>query len=871
MRALAFALAFTLPAAAQAQDAQPTGKLPDTVKPITYRLDLTVLPDQPRFTGHAEIDIQLKKASQAIWMHGRDLHVTRAVVTIAGKETPVTFTQKTPFGLAQLDFGRTVQPGKMTLKFDYDAAFGDGPSGLYRIKVGADWYSWSQFESIDARAAYPGFDEPGFKTPFHVSLTTKPGFVALSNAPEAGKPVAAGELVKHSFIATRPLPTYLVAFVVGPFETLATQVAATPERKTPLPLRIVGSKPNAGDMKYALDNSGPIVALLEKYFGQSFPYPKLDQIGSPVMPGAMENAGADIYGDGILFLDESESAERKRTFGMVVAHELSHQWFGDLVTPAWWDDIWLNESFANWMGYRIGSEWRPDLDVGLDAIGEGFDAMELDSLVAGRPIHQRIENDGEIDSAFDQITYGKGGQVVGMIAAYMGDDKFREGVRLHMSRHLYGNATTDEFFGALADAAHDPRVLASLRSFVDQQGVPVVTLHRENGGLTATQQRFAYLGTNAAAEQWIVPLCIRQGETKSCTLIDKPSVAVSAKGSGAIVPNAGGWGYYRFDLDPADWDALIAASASLPAGEALAVDDSLWASFYAGRTGVARPIALAKATAAHPKTKIVFDNAKRLRELERRGLINEAALPAYRRLLADTYRPLLDKLGFDPAAGAYAAETADQRELRSDLVGVVGGAGHDVAVRAKLTKALDAYLAGDTKALDRDYAATAAAIAINERGVPFAKTLADKALGGSDPLLRQIAAQGIGSSANADVARWFLNDFQDPRVSTRQRIFTVSGLLQSAYTRDVALDFMLAHFDEFVKAGGGGGIFSGRAAQMFGVLCSNAQADAVDAKLRPTTRGSTLNLDRAVEQIRTCARFKDAKAGEVSATIAAMR
>ncbi|MCH7862684.1 MAG: M1 family peptidase, partial [Proteobacteria bacterium] len=215
MRALAFAFALTLPAVAYAQDAQPTGKLPDTVTPLAYRLDLTIVPDKPRFSGHTEIDVQLNRAAQTVWMHGRNLNVTRAVAVVAGKEIRLGFTQKSPHGLAQIDFGRTVQPGKLTLKFDYDAAFGTGASGPYRINVAGSWYSWTQFESIDARAAFPGFDEPGFKTPFTVSLTTKPGFVALSNAPETGKPAKVGALVRHRFIATKPLPTYLVAFVVG--------------------------------------------------------------------------------------------------------------------------------------------------------------------------------------------------------------------------------------------------------------------------------------------------------------------------------------------------------------------------------------------------------------------------------------------------------------------------------------------------------------------------------------------------------------------------------------------------------------------------------------------------------------------------------
>jgi len=869
MRALAFAFALTLPALAQAQDAQPTGKLPDTVTPLAYRLDLTIVPEKPRFSGHAEIDVRLNKAAQAVWMHGRNLNVTKAVAIVGGKEVPLTFTQKSPHGLAQIDFGKTVQPGKVTLKFDYDAAFGGGASGPYRINVAGDWYSWTQFESIDARAAFPGFDEPGFKTPFTVSLTTKPGFVALSNAPETGKATKVGELVRHRFIATKPLPTYLVAFVVGPFQTLAGKVPATAQRKAPLPLRIVGTKPYKDEMQFALDNSGPIVGLLEKYFGQPFPFPKLDQIGSPVMPGAMENAGADIYGDGILFVDESDATSRKQTFGMVVAHELSHQWFGDLVTPAWWDDIWLNESFANWMGYRIGNEWRPDLDIGVDAIGEGFEAMDLDSLVAGRPIHQKITNDADIDAAFDQITYGKGGQVVGMIAAYMGDEKFRDGVRLHMKRHEYGNASTEQFFGSLADAAHDPRVLESLRSFVDQQGVPVVTFHRQNGILTASQQRFAYFGTNAPAQQWIVPLCTRQGDTKNCMLLDKPSAPIVSNGTGTLVPNAGGWGYYRFDLDPADWDALIAAAPTLPTGEALAVDDSLWASFYAGKAKTQQLVALARSMAQHPKTKMQLDNGERLAGLRQRGLIGEAALPAYRKLFVDIYGPMLDKIGFDPKAGAHEKDNADTAELREQLVGFVADNGHDAALRAKLSAAADAWLAGDTKALDNDFASLALTVTVEDRGVPFAKTLAEAALAGKTPGLRQAAFRAIAASGNADVAKWYFTEFNDARYTPRERLFASAIFMNDASTRDSALDYMLAHFDEFSKASGGGGIFSGRSAQMFKSQCSLAAADTVDAKLR-AEGGSTLSLDRAVEGIRNCARFKDAKAGEVTAAFAGM-
>ncbi|WP_324871297.1 M1 family aminopeptidase [Sphingomonas psychrotolerans] len=619
-------------------------------------------------------------------------------------------------------------------------------------------------------------------------------------------------------------------------------------------------------MQYALEGSKKIVALLEEYFDQPFPYPKLDQIGSPVMPGAMENAGADIYGDGILFVDEGSSTEDKRTFGMVVAHELSHQWFGDVVTPAWWDDIWLNESFANWMGYRIGNEWRPDLDIGVSAIDEAFDAMQIDALGAGRPIHQRITRDADIDGTFDQITYGKGGQVVAMIAAYLGEEKFRDGVRLHMRRYLHGNATTDQFFDSLASAAHDPRVLESLRSFVDQQGMPVVTLKHEGGGLLASQSRYASFGSNLPPAQWIVPVCVRRAAVRSCTLLDGPDGAIEAKGDGVIVPNAGGWGYYRFDMDPADWSALIAAAPTLPEGEALAVTDSLWASFYAGKAKFPQLAALARAMAAHPASNAMLDNGERLRGLQQRGLISDAALPAWRKLIVDIYGPKLAQLGFDPAADAYASDTPDRKKLRGEMVELLVGAGGDPTLRGKLIAAADAYVAGDDKALDWEFTQLALPLYVADKGVPLAKAIADKILANEDPAAREIVFDAIGHSGNPDVARWFLVDFRDPRLPQSVRLRTAKSLLDSPGTRDIAADYLLANPDSFSKAGGG--IFSARAGQMFNVLCTSVAADAVDAKLRPQlANDSTLGLDRTVDTIRNCARFKDAKAGEVSAAV----
>lgn len=863
---LAFvALLAPVSAFAQTDPNAPQGKLPDLAAPTAYRLDLTVIPEQARFSGHAEVDLTLKHAAPSLYMHGRDLKMRKATATVGGKTFPVTFTQVTPTGAARVDFGRTVDAGQVTLKFDYDAAFASDPAGLYHVKVADDWYSWSQFESIDARSAFPSFDEPGFKTPFTVTLTTKKGYFATSNAQETGtRPV--GALVKHLFAPTKPLPTYLVAFVVGPFLTAETMVPPTPQRQVPLPVRIVATKAQAGKLDFALKETGPIVTLLEKYFDQPFPFPKLDQIASPVMPGAMENAGADIYGDDILLLDADAPTTQKQEFGMVVAHELSHQWFGDLVTPAWWDDIWLNESFANWMGYRIGNEWKPELNIGTNAIGEALDAMPTDALKVGRPIHEHITQDSAVDSAFDNITYGKGGQVVAMIAAYLGDEKFKEGVRLHMRRHAYGNASTDDFWDSLAAGAHDPRVLASLKSFVDQQGVPVVRFASTSGeALAVTQAPYAYLGTEPGTQQWQIPICVRRTDARSCTMLEGKQGTIAAPGTGALIPNAGGAGYYRFELDPAGWAAIDQAAPTLPPGEALAATDSLWASFYAGKSSLPQLIAEARAMAANPDSNVAVDGGQRLAGLESRGMISDAALPAYRQVLTSIYRPLLDKLGFDPRAGAYSTDDPDKQKLRQSVVALLSGPGQDASVRAKLVAAADRYLAGDVKALDPSFLELAFAAAAQQKDSAFARSLVGKALGSEDPGFRQAALSGALHDNRRETALWFLNDLKDDRVRGTERIFLIASLINEPAARDAAADYLIGHFNEMAS---GNGIFTAsRVPGFLGNLCTLAYADRVEHELGPKVAAinvGALAFSRTLERIRNCARVKEARTDEIS-------
>ncbi|MBW8755633.1 MAG: M1 family metallopeptidase [Sphingomonadales bacterium] len=843
------------PAPVLADQDFPKGQLSDVVQPQDYRLDLTVDPAKERFSGKVEIDTLLTRPSTTVFLHGRDLAMHRATARVGGAQFTGTWRQLDATGVAALTFDQPLPAGPVIFAFDYDAPFQDGPSGMFRVKVGADWYSWTQFESIDARAAFPGFDQPSFKTSFTVTLRTPPGLKAISNAPETATASEAG-LDVHRFARTLPLPTYLVAMMVGPFAAVEGAVPPTAQRAKALPLRVISTRQNAAKLDFALQGSKEIVALLEGYFADSFPYPKLDQITTPILPGAMENAGADLYGDGILVMTGDAPTSQKRGFGMVVAHELSHQWFGDLVTPTWWDDIWLNESFANWMGYRIGDAWRPDLNIRAGALAEGFGAMNTDALLAGRPIHQKIATNSEIDASFDSITYGKGGHVVAMIAAFMGDDKFKDGVRT-------------QFFAAMAEAAHDPRIVPAMQSFTDQQGVPLLTFARNGNAYTVTQSRYAVLGTTPPATRWGVPMCLRRGETRQCSLLTDASAAVTIAGSGPLVPNAGGTGYYRFELPGADWDALIAHADTLTGGEAQATADSLFASLLAGHAGATKLAALAEKLIHHPDSSASDAATEALGDLSEMGMLEDAGRRGWRRFVNRLYQPLLAQYGFDPRAGAYAAEPPERSQRRAQIVARLAGTARDKAMRARIAAATRDFLAGNPQALDLTWLSLGLDIHLAQGKLPAAKALVDKALASEDPGFRPAALGAVAGSGSKDIANWLLNGLADPRLRASEKRGLLRGVILTAATREMGYGYLRAHLDE-LTSGAGGIFFAARLPQLLSRFCSTERADEFARELRPrfANKPGALELERTIERVRNCGILRDQRGAAISAEFA---
>ncbi len=850
--------------------APPTGRLPNDVTPTAYRLDLTIDPSRARFTGHTEIEAVLARPSTTVYLHGNGLRVTSARIVARGRTYPAHYSEVDPTGVARLDVSGLVPAGKITLRFDYTSAFRSTNEGLYRAKVANEWYAWTQFEPIDARRMFPGFDEPGFKTPFTVNITAPNSAKVFANAPEIGA-VASGSAVIHHFAPTKPLPTYLVAIGVGPFDVVETSVPPNSVRTEPLGFRVIATKGQMPRMQFAAAEAPKLLALLESYFGTPYPYEKLDFLASPVQPGAMENAGLIIFTDSLILLDQDASLRQVRGFSEVSAHEMAHQWFGDLVTPTWWTDLWLNESFAQWMGKKIADQWRPDLGIAATVQFEAFYAMDADALGHGRPIHQEITRNIEIPSAFDEITYQKGAQVLSMFEGYLGANTFAKGVRLHLERHRYGNATAEDFFQALGDAAADPKVVPAMRTFTDQTGIPVVTVADGRESLVLTQNRYRPLGVEATAAQlWMIPVCLSRGEQQSCTLLEQKSAVTPPfdDSTHALMPDAGAAGYYRFSLDGAGWDRLIAIGAEMPGREAMAVADNLWADFAAGVTSFDRVIAGARTLSGNPERLAALALGYRLKSIADTMLTREQ-LPAYRRLMGSMYGPRLAGLGIDVTSGAHAREPAQRRALRESLALLVALEARDPVLRAEMVVAAKAYLGGDLHALDPSFRAVALQVAAQDGDDALLSQLKEVLLRSSDPQFKVDASIAIGSVDTATSADASLKIATSSGIKSPESMRILFSLSERPGARDATTKFVEDNFAQVIE------LFPGYARpyilSLFGGYCDPNDAVRIGGFFEPRLKvmgGGELELAKTEEQIGICAALKSARGAEIAAAFA---
>lgn len=755
----------------------PLGQLGADVWPVRYELTFDINPSEETFTAETRIDVILSEPQVEIWMHAKGIEVYRATAELPnGQSIDAEFEQINNSGSSRIRFQEIVPAGSATLYFSYSASFSHVNAGLFRSERDGSWYAASQLAPTHARAMFPSFDEPRFKVPFDIAVVTRADDVVISNTPATRIEVLDSERTYHEFATTEPLPTYLVAVAVGPYDVVTSNaIPPSSVRNLDLPLRAITVRGQGELIGYALRNTAGLLAAAEEYFGTPYPYSKLDFIAMPSsIGGAMENAGAIAYDEFLVLMDDASPVAQRRTFTYIHAHELAHMWFGDLVTPAWWDDIWLNEAFATWLSYKIAHDYWPNGDFDRLVVSGALRAMGADSLVNARRVRESVVRDVEIPDVFDGITYDKGAGVLAMLENFVGEEDFRAGVRRHIERFSHSVADSSDFMTSVALGSENPELVDAFRSFIDQPGVPLVEAQLECPDnapprVRIIQSRYKPLGSsiNTVDQRWDIPVCITHLSTgerhQTCKMVSAREDVIELTGQScpvAIHPNAQGSGYYRFSTSDASWNALVDNIEALSASEALTAVDSLDAAFRAGEVAPDAYISGLVRFSERPEWDIFSLASSRLVSIG--SLLDANQYAGLQQLLKLTFRGRLRDLETENGDDALLARTS--------LYSLLALTAYDEDVRAELTTLAAARIgypnaSPDPLVIEPEFVETALSVAVQELGGPFFDELFRIAGKTSDTALRRAA---INALARAD----------DSSLAQRLRVLLLEGDLQ---------------------------------------------------------------------------------------------
>ncbi|MFT4198106.1 MAG: M1 family metallopeptidase [Pseudoxanthomonas sp.] len=859
----------------------PTGRLPAWAVPQHYLLELKVDPEQQDFSGTATIEFELKQASDHVWLHGKELAVAKAVLSPAGGQPfPVKYLEAdAQAGVVRIDFGRQLPPQKLSLAISYSAPLNQQLQGLYQVKYQGHAYAMTQMEPISARYAFPGFDEPAFKTPFEIRLTVPEADQALANTREVSSKPAGKGWKTVSFAPTLPLPTYLVAYAVGPWDVVdGPQIPATAERGHATALRGVTAQGQGARIERALAQTPEIIQALEDYYGYGYPFDKLDLVAAPdFSAGAMENPGFVTFRDWLLLLDQDSPRRNVEGSFNVAAHELAHQWTGDTVTMAWWNDLWLNEAFATWMQQKITMKLRPDYRADLDRIAGAQRAMDNDSLVSARKIRQPITGNGDIETAFDGITYQKGAAVLGMFEHFVGEDTFRAGMRKYIRDHEFGNATADDLVDAIAAAAGKGEDFkAAFHSFLNQPGVPYLQAQLEAGKQGAVlklhQQRFLPLGSSGdAAHSWGLPVCVKYGTARgvqrACEMVSGSDGSIVLKGadmSSWVLPDADGTGYYRFSLPKPQLAALGQHLDALDDAEKLAYADAIDAAFRRGDADSADVVAAMQRLAPAGAEPVATALNDRIGWIWRVLARSDAERTRLRAATEAAFGQRLQALGYQRRAN----DSADDVALRSELAGLLGLTMQVPAVRQALLAQGEAVLAGrdgqlDFGAANPDLLDSALAVAVQEQGAPAVDKLIAALRSHGEPAQRNAMISALGAVRDPQQ----LQKVRDFALTDAVKVGEMASMLMGGHAEQASHESMwawyTANFERIVQRTGsfGGGRLPALAASGG---CEAAEADRLEAFFEPRLKqfsGADRGLAQTAESIRLCSALRQAQAG----------
>ncbi len=780
-------------------------RLPKLAVPENYKLTFTPDFTNNNFAGEETIKIKVLKPTSEIVLNSIDIDFHNVSITSDGKTQKAKVTTDKEKQMVTLAFENQLAAGPATISIKLTGILNDELRGFY---LGHDEkgqkYAVTQFESTDARRAFPCFDEPAYKATFNITVVADKDMTVLSNSKVLTDSPGPGES-KHTvhFATTPKMSSYLAAIAVGHFEYLEGSADGIPIRVYTMP----GKKELA---TFALDAAEHIMQYYNRYFGIKYPYGKLDMLGLPdFAAGAMENTGLITYREVLLMLDDKHAAvTTKKEVASVIAHEMAHQWFGDLVTMQWWDDIWLNEGFATWMSSKPIEEWKPEWHFELDDAHDTTQSLNVDSLENTRPIHQAAETPAQIEELFDGIAYGKTAAVLRMLEAYLGPKTFEAGVNVYIKKHQYANATAADFWGDLAQASKKP-VDKIMPTFVEQPGAPIVSVKTQCSGDAQTvsleQQRYFYdrskleAGNTENNELWVIPVCLKDASNaRDCRLFSKKEEQFTLKGcSPWVFANANAVGYYRTGYTSNDVLNLgkVVETALTPAERIMLLTDT-WSSVRVGREPIGDFMALASRLQSDRNNAVLAELILRLQAISD-DLVNDKDKQAFELWVHGLLSPAAKDVGWEPKP----TDTDAQQELRARLLEALGNIAHDPEAQSMAHKLAEQAL-DNPGSVPQELATAALNVAAANGNADLYEKIQERMKSAKSPEQFYNRQRALARFSDPMLIDRTLQYAISPDVRSQDTGLLLGRVMVNPAASKQAWDFIQSHWPEVEKRGG---------------------------------------------------------------------
>ncbi|MGB2716876.1 MAG: M1 family metallopeptidase [Vicinamibacterales bacterium] len=838
-------------------------RLPDTVIPLHY--DITVAPDlaAAKFTGEETIRVRLAKPTSTIVLNAAEITFDEVTVRAGARTEKATVTLDPSKEQATFTLPSSPVQGDAEIHIRYTGILNDDLRGLYLSKANNRRYAVTQLEATDARRMFPSFDEPALKASFALTAIIDAGDSAISNGRVLSDTPGPGA-GKHTlkFEQTPKMSTYLVALAVGDFVCNEGAVDG-------IPIRICSTPEKKGLTRFALESAQEVVKFYNRYYSIKYPFKKLDVVAVPdFAAGAMENTAAIFYRETLLLADDSASVGTRKAIAGVLAHEIAHQWFGDLVTMRWWDDLWLNEGFANWMQTKPVKAWKPEWQVELDEVQGNQVAMNLDGLQSTRTIRAKAETPAEINELFDPIAYEKGAAVLRMVEQWVGEEAFRTGVNAYVEKYQYGNARAEDFWSTLAKSTGKP-VDRVMETFVDQPGVPLVSAELKCGGsgdraqVVLTQERYLRDPTaKPAAQLWQIPVCLRGSSGRTvCDVMDERRESIAVEGCPTwLISNAGARGYYRTASSPDAVRRMSDYIAPLTPAERMALVSDEWALVRANRHDIGVFLDLAGGFRAERSADVLQTLTGSLAIIGE-DIVSASTRSKFRSWVAALLNPVLQEVGF----AARPNDTDETRALRATVVRALGETARDPAVLAKARELVLQELdkPGSVEPTLLNVIAQLAALegdaALYERYLAAGKSA-------TNPEDKYRYLYGLASFGNPALVRRTFEFILSPDVRAQDARIFLGAQLSSPDGRELGWDLIQQHWDELHKKDSTG---MGYVVGALSAFCDAAAAGEIRtffAKNKVPEAERT--LQQTLERVGSCARFAAAQRPKLDAWFA---